>query len=163
MFYSSDAAFIGSGEGSLFVTEKFGLEQRGGQRGTVDGDQGTSGAATELVDGLSDKFFAGAAFSGDEHRGGGGTDLLDLFEHLPDGWSFADEALHTEALIETLMELLVFGFESVAPKGSLNAQLQLIDLQASLADVVVGALLHGLDGQVFGTVGRHQDADRRFR
>lgn len=89
--------------------------------------------------------------------------MLDLFEHLPDGRSFADEALHAEALIETLMELLVLGFESVASEGPLNAQLQFIDLQATLANVVVGALLHGLDGQVFGTVGRHQDADRRFR
>src|SRR4029077_19423540 len=53
-------------EAAAHVTEQFGLEERLGQPGAVDRDEGPSEAAAQGVNLTRDDLFSRAAFAGDE-------------------------------------------------------------------------------------------------
>ena len=73
---------IGAGEAALDVAEELGLEERLGQTGAVDGDEGLVGARAVGVDGARDELLADAALAGDEDLGVGAGDALDLLAQL---------------------------------------------------------------------------------
>ncbi len=82
---------IGAGEAALDVAEQLRLEQRFGQAGAVDGDDGARGARAALVDGVGDELLADAALAGDKHLGVGTRDALDLLRELGNRRAAADQ------------------------------------------------------------------------
>ncbi len=56
-----------AGKGAFFVAEQFAFDQLAGDRGHVDGDEGTGFAAAEIVQCFGDQFFAGAGLTGNQH------------------------------------------------------------------------------------------------
>lgn len=65
-----EAGFVGgsSGESALGMTEQVGFGERFGNGGAVDGDDVLGGARAEAMDEMSEAFFTGAGFSGEEDR-----------------------------------------------------------------------------------------------
>ena len=61
------ASIGGAGEGTLLVTENLALEERLGNRGTIDRDKRKCRPGAELVDRLRDELLAGARLSGNQH------------------------------------------------------------------------------------------------
>ena len=72
----AEAPLVGPGEGAALVTEHLALDQRGGNGGAVDGNEGLVAPGAELVDGAGDHLLAGAALPGDHHARFRGRDLL---------------------------------------------------------------------------------------
>ena len=58
---------IGAGEAALDVAEQLRLEQRLGQAGAVDRDEGSRGAGPLRLNRAGDELLADAALAGDEH------------------------------------------------------------------------------------------------
>ena len=81
-FEAADAALQRAGECALLVAEDFAFDQRFRNGGAVDGDERLALARAELVDGARHQLLAGAAFAGDQHRGGAGRHHLDQVEDL---------------------------------------------------------------------------------
>src|SRR5688572_11227365 len=59
---------MGTGEGALFVTEKFAFQKSFRNCPAVDGYERSGLSVTEVVDGLGRAFFARAAFAQDQNR-----------------------------------------------------------------------------------------------
>ena len=59
------AVGVGIGEGAFDMTEELALDQRGRQRGAVDGDKGTARAPAVVVNGACDQLLARAALAAD--------------------------------------------------------------------------------------------------
>ena len=79
---AADPLGDGSGEGAALVAEEFALQQSRRNGGAVHGDEGVVAACAALVNGASDKLFAGASLPLDKHCGVGRGHDLDLREHL---------------------------------------------------------------------------------
>ena len=62
------------------------------------------------VNGLGDKFLAGAALALDQHGGAAGSDLADQVKDLQHGVALADDMLKVVTLFEGALELFVFLF-----------------------------------------------------
>src|SRR5262249_4050464 len=60
---------VGARERAALVAEELRLQQRLGQGGAVDGQEGTVGPAARGVNRARDDFLAGAALAGDQHGG----------------------------------------------------------------------------------------------
>ena len=84
---------MGAGEGAALVAEKLALDDRLGEGGAVDRDEGPSGAPRTLVDGPGHKFLAGPAFAGDQDRRLGRRDAVHQREKLAHRRGAADDAL----------------------------------------------------------------------
>src|SRR5439155_23976196 len=69
---------VRAGKGALLVPEQLALENPLGERGAVDREIRTVGAAAALVQRAGDQLLARAAFAGDEDRRLRGGDLRDL-------------------------------------------------------------------------------------
>ena len=153
------AVAVGVGEGALAMPEQLGLEQGVGDGAAVDGDEGPAVARREPVDGAGDQLLAGARLAVDEHRG---LELGDLahgaeeVEHLPAArHQVAEPAFGLlPAGANLLVQRLVLAEEALALLGLAQQQHQLVGLEG-LRNVVVGAALHGLDGDVAAAVGGH--------
>ncbi len=78
---SADPLRHRAGEGASFVAKQFALQQRGGNRGAVQGDEWTIAPLAGGVDGARDQLFSGSGFALDEHRGIGGRNQLELLEN----------------------------------------------------------------------------------
>ena len=89
---AAGAALQGSGEGAFLVAEDLAFDEGFRDGGAVDGDKGLVLAGRKLVDGAGDQLLAGAAFAGDEDRGGAGGDQLDEAEDLLHLGRGADQA-----------------------------------------------------------------------
>ena len=63
----SRAVAIGAGVRAASATEQFRVEQRVGQRGAIDGDEGAVAPATLAMDAARDAFLARSGFAADEH------------------------------------------------------------------------------------------------
>ncbi|OPZ05947.1 MAG: hypothetical protein BWZ08_02381 [candidate division BRC1 bacterium ADurb.BinA292] len=104
----------GAGEGPLLVAEEFAFEDRLGEGGAVDLDEGLVGAEAVVVDRVGDQFLAGAALAADQD---GGVALADLGDEVVDvlhDVGVADDVGRAEAILEFLLEALVFGEEAFA-------------------------------------------------
>ena len=76
-FKASRPALDRTRECSFFVPEQFAFHQRFGHSRAVDGNKGTISAPAQVMNGARNQFFAGAAFTGNQHRGFAGSDLPD--------------------------------------------------------------------------------------
>ena len=55
LFETTNAPLVGACEGSLFVTEEFGLKQLGGESCTVDDDEFVGGSTAQIMQSMGDK------------------------------------------------------------------------------------------------------------
>ena len=152
----------GVGEGAPLVAEQLALDQPVGDRGAVDGDEGTLAARPQIVDGPRDQLLAGAALAPDQHRDLRHRDATDGLEDL----------LHDGAAAEQAPELILRRDLRAQPHHlalQLAAREQLAHLDAErlhlegLGQVVGGAELHGLDGGGDGPGAAQHDHRRRRR
>lgn len=87
----------GAGEGSLFMAEKFALEEAGGNGGAVELYEGTVAARTHHVNGAGDALFAGSGLAGDKDGGVGVGDDGGVVEHTFESTAVADDVLEAVA------------------------------------------------------------------
>ncbi len=71
-----------AGEGALGVAEELALEQRVGERGAVDGDEGSLAPVRGVVDRAGDQLLAGPGLAADQHAGVARGDLLHVPQQL---------------------------------------------------------------------------------
>ena len=118
------------------------------------------GSLGEAVEGLGYHFLAGAVLAGDEDVGVGGADARDELEDGVHGGGGGDEV---GGVGDPGAEDAVFGFEPLgAAVGAVELDLLAEDGEEArvvprLLDEVAGALAHGLDGEVDGGPGGHDD------
>src|SRR5690242_1110925 len=86
----ADMTGAGSGERAFLVAEEFGLDEFGGNGGAVEGDEGCFAARGFLVNGASDKLFAGTRFAQNADAGFTGGHAVDLSEELLHGGTRAN-------------------------------------------------------------------------
>ncbi len=108
----------GAGEGAFFMPEQLAFEQRGGQRRTVDGDEGALRARAELVDGACHQFLAGAALPLDQHGGARGRHLADHLEDFLHGRRLADDTAQAMPGVQLLVETAVFLLHGLPAQGA---------------------------------------------
>jgi hypothetical protein len=90
-FEAARLVFERAGERTSHVTKEFALEKALRHRATIQLDQSAAISRTVLVDSTRDQFFAGAAFSGDQHRGIGWCDELNLLHDFTQAGTLTDE------------------------------------------------------------------------
>ena len=81
-FQAAEFARDGAGEGAALVAEKFGFDQFGRQAGAINFQERSVVARAVLVNPARELIFAGAAFAGDQHGGGGVGDFVGKFEDV---------------------------------------------------------------------------------
>ena len=157
----ADAAAVGAGEGALLVAEQLALQQVLRDGRAVEGQERRLGSGAVLVDGAGDQFLAGAALAGDQHRHVLGGDAADGLVDLAHGRAGADDgAVH----VRVRRGLGDHG-RLAHPPGHFQRLAdhppQLVQVER-LEQVVVGALLHRLDGRV-RRLGQGDEDDRDAR
>ena len=60
------------------MAKEFAFQQAGGDGGAIELDEGIAMAWAEIMNGLSNQFFAGASFAADEDGRTSGSNRLDL-------------------------------------------------------------------------------------
>ncbi len=134
-------------KGAPFVTEDFVLEQRLGNRRTVDRDERMFAASAQLVNRLRDELLARPRFAVDEHRCDGRRGLLDdaidrpkrrgVAHHLPESPLFLQLVPQARDLAQRALPLGDVAQERTEPLG--------ID---RFGEVVVRAFLHRRNSRV---------------
>ena len=150
----AEPALLGIREGALLVAEELGLEQRGRDGRGRDAHEGTAGAAAVVVQGPRHHFLARPGLAAEEHadvaRGHAPDGLVDLLH----GRVPPHEGAELPDLLEPRLERGDFLREPARRQRALGEQERLVEVEG-LGEVVVGALLHGLDGRLHGAVGGH--------
>ena len=126
------------GEGAFRVAEQFAFEQRFGQRGAVDGHEGTIGAAAAPMDRACHQLFARAAFAGDQHRGIGIGDARQLRVQFPHHGALTQEFTERAVPFDRFTQSLDLSLQHAVADGSLQRDRQQIHLDR-LRDKVVGS------------------------
>ena len=146
-------------EGARLVAEELGLQEVAGERGALDGDERAVRALREAVDRLRGELLAGAARPLDEDRRVRRRDLADERVDALHRRRAAREALQlrAEAALEPVDLLLEVG----GADRLRDAELERLQVGDGLLEEVVRPVLHRLDGEVDGAVGRQED--RRHR
>ncbi|MNE53726.1 hypothetical protein D3C80_1484690 [compost metagenome] len=90
---------MGTGEGALFVTEQFGLDQLLGNRTAVDRHEGLFGAARQAVQGVGHQLLAGPALAADQHRRIGRPELAQQLAQLAHARRIAEELVFIVELL----------------------------------------------------------------
>ena len=135
-----------AGEGALLVAEQLGLEQRLRQGGTGDLHERMRVALACPMQRLRHQLLAGARLAGDEDGRVGGGHLPDELEDLHHRLRGADDSLALGgALAELQAQRRDLGAHVGVLEDALQGGEQVVDLEG-LGDVVVGAVLHRLDG-----------------
>src|SRR5262249_728524 len=98
----------GSGKGSLLVTEQFAFQQPGGDGRAVKLDEGPISPRTQIVQGASNQFLAGARLSLDEHGRAGRRDGLDLLQYPAQCGAVADDFPEVVVGTDLLFQVDVF-------------------------------------------------------
>ena len=153
------AGAIGAGEGSLGVTEQLALQERLGDRAAVHRDERLVSAPGLGVDRPGENLLARPALPGEQHRRlelGGALQELEDLDH--DGRGRHDGPLSDRA-VDVPLEKRIGAAQPLPLLGLANGQEQLGGLEG-LRQIVVGAALHRLDGEIGGPVGRHHDHGR---
>ena len=104
---------IGAGERALLVAEELALDERVGQRGAVELDEGPGPARAQVVDRVGDELLADAGLALQEDGARGGRHLLDPREDVAQDVAAADDALEPVRL-HLLPQVDVVGLEPVA-------------------------------------------------
>jgi len=144
---------------AFFVAEELAFHQGFGDPAAVDGDKGTIAAIAFLVDRPGDQLFAGAAFPGNEHVGLGLGQLRDHLIDMLHGRAVADDHSEMHILLELVAEGLLLLLHRSQFEG-LGQRLQQFVVVERLGNVVVGALVHGVDGGLGGRICGNHDDDR---
>src|SRR5579862_347873 len=124
-----EETFLGgdsAGESAFDVAEKLRFEQVNGDRAGVDGYKGFVRACRSGVDGLGDKFFAGAAFAADQDGGTRRRHLSDQVEERQHFFALADDVGEVEALLQRALELDVFFAEMARLDGLRDLREELV-------------------------------------
>ena len=85
-----------AGERALGVAEQLGLEQRLGERRTIDGHEGARRPRAARMDGAGGELLARAGLTCDEHRPRGGGGALDQVLDLRHRAARADERVERQ-------------------------------------------------------------------
>ena len=146
-----------TGEGAAAVTEELALEQRLGQCGTVDGDEGFAGAGARPVNAAGDQLLAGPGLSFHEHRDGRARRALHEPEDLRHGRTGADHVVEALAACEVAPERADLGPQPLGGRRNLSPQARVLDgdcdargqrgeqLQVGLSERAAPAAVHDLD------------------
>src|SRR5439155_972923 len=137
-----------SGEASLHVTEQLTLDQLRGNRRAVHLDERPCAARAQGMDRAGHELLAGAVFSGDQHAGLRGRDLLDPLDHLLDRLARADDLVLGMHL---RLEAHVLALQVHVLKRVAKREQDAIGVQRFL-EKIVGAELRGFDGGLNGAV-----------
>ncbi len=151
------AIFVGPGEGSLHVAEELGFQECFRKGSAIDGDKRIFGAGAVFMNGARNQFFAGAAFSGDQHAAVLRRDILDQVEdraHLRAG---ADDVIESGEPAEFAPEITCFLLQGEAIDALLNRGAKFVDEPVAFDNVAVGAEIDGVDRRVDGGNARHQN------
>ena len=132
-----------AGKTAFQVPEEFALDQLGGDRSAVDGDERARRAGSAAVDTARDDFLAAAGFPMDVHGGLTACELVDLRAQFAHRLRVADQ--FATAGIAWRRPQLQGGIDQIA---------QLFE-RHRLADKVEGARLEGANGAVHIAVGRN--------
>ncbi len=150
------AAGLGGGESPFLVAEQLAFEQRLGQGGAVDGDQGAA-VLRGVVDRLGDQLLAGAGLALDEHRALGPRDVPDQLEDLVHPGVLADDVVEAVVLLQLLPEREDLVLQGSLLEGAVDHQSQIGRVVDRLGEEVVGAEAHRLDDAVDRAEGRRDD------
>ena len=152
----ADAAAVGAGEGALLVAEQLALQQRLGDGGAVQRQERRLRPRPVVVDGAGDELLAGAALAGDQDRdvlrGDAADGLVDLTHR---------RAAAEDRAIRVGIRLGLGDHRRGAhPTGDLQGLAdhppQMVQVER-LEEVVVGALLHRLNGRIGRLLDRHEN------
>ena len=144
-----------AGERPLLVPEQLALEQRLGNGGAVDRDKRKGRARAQLVDRLGDELLAGARLAVDQHRGGRRRGLLDDLVDLADRGTVADDPAERAVVAQLAPQPLDLTQRRLPLDRLVEQHAQPLGVDR-LAQVVIGAFLHGGDRRVDGAL-RRQD------
>jgi len=101
------------------VTEQLALQQPGGNRGTIEFHEGPFPSIAEIVQGPRDQLLPAARFTEYQHGRTGGRDGLNLFEHLLQGATVADDLLEVVRGLNFFLEIDLFFGELILERGNL--------------------------------------------
>ncbi len=153
---AADPTRVRAGEGAPLVPEELALHQLPADRGAVHRDERALPARAALVQRLRDELLPGAALAAHEHREIGLRDLLDQLEDPPHGRARADQVLEAQVAIDALEQQPVLALEPRALQRTAHDQADLVVVER-LGDVVLGAGLHRLHGDLLVAVRRDHD------
>ena len=151
-----------AGEGAALVPEQLALEERLGQRRAVQAHERTLGARAGQVDRLGDELLAGAALAADQDRGARRPDLRDQREHLLHLRVVGDDVTERVALAQAIAQLPRFLDQARLVHRAVDHGRQGREVER-LGEVILGPLLHRLDGAADGAEGGHHHEDRSRR
>jgi hypothetical protein len=138
-------------ERAALVTEQLALDQLTRDGRAVHFDERRVFARAQPVNGAADQLLASAGFTGDEHTGLGGRDLVDISEKLLNWLAGAD---HLVARLELGAHALDGARQARRANGVLHADQHALARQR-LFEEVAGPELDGQDGVVHGGVAAH--------
>ncbi len=138
------------------MAEQLALDERFGDGAAVDRHEGPLRARRQLVQGARNHFLPGAALALDEDGGGRGRDLLDHAHHFLHGRALGDELRGPARPDDLAAQAQVVEAQPLALLGLAEHEQHLVGPEG-LAEVVVGAGLHRLDGQLVRAVSAHDD------
>ena len=149
----------GPGERAFPMAEQFGFDQLFRQRGAVDEDERLVRPRAALVDEAGDEFLARAAFAFDQDGHVAARDFLRHADHATHGLVVADQQAGLGALLEPGAQGLVLcnnglEFQRLGDEDPQSPHVE------RLRQVIVGALLHRLDGVFDRAVRCHQNEQR---
>ena len=148
----SEMAGGGASEGSLFVSEEFGLDELSGNGRAVQRNERTARSRASIVKSAGNKFLAGAGFTKNAHTRFAGRDTVDLRHDFLHGIAGPDHFMFSESLAE----LAIFRFELLEFESIFDCQKKLVRRDWFL-EKVESAEPSGAHGHVDVRLARHHD------
>ena len=153
-FEAADARVHGAREGALRVPEEFGLGERLGNRGGVEGHEPLIAPGAVVVDRARDQFLACPRFALDQDRAVHRGHEFERGEDLLHGHALTDNAIEAVPVAKLRAQFRVLLFEAPLLEPGRQDARQLGELER-LDEEVDGAALHGRDGLGHPTESRH--------
>ena len=141
------------------MAEQLALEQRLRDRRAVDGDEGLAAARRLRVDRARQHLLAGAALARQQHRRLEAGGALHHLEHLDHRLGGRHDRVFAAGALDLAAQQLIGAPQALALAGLAQRE-QHLGGREGLREIVVGAALHGLDRELRGAVGGHQDHGR---
>ena len=154
-------AGVGAGERPLLVAEQLGLEQRLGNRRTVDRDKRSVGPIAVRMKRTREQFLARPALTSKQHGGVGRGNAPQVAQHLEQRRVLADDRWRAVTGAERLLQQEVLGDDASLLDGAADRQDEVFMVDG-LGQVVECALTHRRHGFLDRAVTGHQQ-DRQGR
>ncbi len=148
------------GEGAALVAEQLALEQRVGDGGAVDRDEGALGARRVEVQRARHQLLAGARLAGDEHVRGRAGEAPHQREDVLHDRRASDDVLEAIRARDLAAEARHLGAQAALLERLLDRGREIVDLEG-LGDVVVRAELERALGGLDRAERGHDDDVRR--